>query len=255
MKTSFLFFCLFSSQIFSEEICNIDFDKYKLQAPTDQVHCQNDPKIPADKAVQLVNPFLNFVTGVNEANTSLRKLQVLEHFLKSPQNSKICKNFSSLKLDFQNEFQKNLATCEKGPDLLGTQKKLCEWVLGAYNQKIIDTFYNYWSEVGKDGKATLRPGKYMEDLEMPIRAHNSWCQQVKKNYKQALFLYCNETQEWVLQFELTKKVATSMKKDMKTVEEVLPESQKRENSLREACKYFDKNAINNLNKSFFLKCI
>lgn len=262
MKTiiHFLMISLFTiGPLLASEFCKIDYEKYKLKAPVDCVVCQNDIKIPADKVEVTVNPLINFVTNEKDQADIIRKFKVQEHFLSGKENASRCSNYNSIKKEFAHDFQTYVSTCEKGPDLLDKQKLICEWVLPKYNSKIIDSFYAYWSEVGPDGKVKFKPGKYKEDLESSIRAQESWCRKVEKNYKNRIFLSCGDLKDWVHEFDITKKVSEAMKRDMQSSENQSNSAagveSDRKKMFQDACKYFDTHAATTFTQNFYLECI
>lgn len=246
----------FIQNVLAAEECVIDFNKYKTLAPRDCVSCQNDINIPSDKIEKLVNPVINFVTDSNDQSVVLRRLKVLEHFLSGKSNAARCSNYKKLASDFSKEFKSYVSLCEKGPDLLDTRKPICEWVLSTYSSKVTDTFYAHWTEYGPKGEPKLIPGRYKEDLEPAIRAHESWCRMVKKNYKNKIYLDCNDVTSWVSEFNITKKVSEAMKRDMEAHEESSssPE-ERRQKMFQEGCKYFEKNPATTFTKDLYLNCI
>ncbi len=256
-KLSFFFFFI-SIQVGAAEICKIDFDKYKLQAPVDCVVCQNDIKIPSDAVESTVNPVINFVTEEKEQRSLVRKMKVYDHFLSSNDNATRCSNYKVLAREFSKEFQSHLANCEKGPDLIDKKKIICDWVLPKYNSKITDTFYAYWSEVTPSGQVKFKPGKTMVDIEIPIRAQEAWCRKVEKAYKNRIFLGCQTLKDWVLEFDTAKKISVAMKRDMQVSEEASSSTEtesSRKKMFQNACKYFDTHSASTFTQNLYLECI
>ncbi len=245
----------FTFTVLAVEECPIDFNKYKTQAPTDCVVCQNDVKVPSDKVEKVMTPLINFIEESNDEGIALRKLKVMQHFLESKQNQNKCSNYKTVSSSFKEVFQKYLLSCEKGPeltDIFNKRKAICEWTLSQYNQKITDGFYSYWMTITPDGKPKLIPGKKIEDLEGPIRNQATWCRQVEKNYKNKMFINCGDVQRWDSDFDLVKKVSESMKRDMNSSPQAPAMS--REQMEQQACANIKQ--LNTITATlYFAKCL
>jgi hypothetical protein len=253
---NFIFFIMaFVCQVKAAEVCKIDFGNYKLQAPVDCVKCQTDIKIPSDKVESTVNPLINFVTGSKEQQELIRKFKVMDHFLSSKENAKRCSNFKDLSQNFSKEFQSYVTSCEKGPEVIDRKKVICEWVLPKYSEKVTDSFYAHWTTYGPDKKIKLKPGKYKEDLEPAIRAHEYWCRQVEKNYKNKILLNCTDVKDWVKEFDLVKRVSASVRRDMEVQNDPKNSEEIRKKIFQERCAYFEKNPATTFTSSLYLSCL
>lgn len=237
------------------EVCKVDFENYKLQAPIDCIKCQEDMKIPSDKVESTVNPLINFVTGSKEQQEQIRKFKVMDHFLSSKENIKKCSNYKAFSLNFSKDFQVYVNSCEKGPDIIDRKKVICDWVLPKYSEKVTDSFYAHWTTYGADKKIKLKPGKYKEDIEPAIRAHEYWCRQVEKNYKNKIYLGCNDAKDWVKEFDLVKRVSVSVRRDMEVQDNPKNSEEIREKIFKERCAYFEKNPATTFTSSLYLSCI
>lgn len=256
MKFLILLFCNFLSVFsFAAEVCNLDFKNYRLQAPIDCYKCVYDQKFPSDKVEQTVNPVMGFIMDSEENQILLRKMQVMEHFLRGKNNATTCSNYNDLKKQFNTEFTQQVALCEKGPDLLNKKKKVCSWVLETYAKAINDSFYSYWSYLDEKGNVQFIKGRNKEDLEPSIRSFNNWCNKVLGNYKNKIFLSCSEARDWVKEFDMVKRISDSIKKSLEDSQAKESPEDARKKMFDEGCKYFDKNAATTFTKDLYLACL
>jgi hypothetical protein len=253
MKTLIFLVLLASTQVYSKE-CVVD-TKSSGANPNDCIHCTTDVKSPAGKAGSTFDGVMNFVTNKDDQQKTVSKFKATLNFLNSKKNKAECSNYNVIATNHKNEFKLELAECEEGPDLLDRRKMLCEYVLNAYSNAVIDTFYSYWSRTGANGKPEFIPGRYKEQIEGPIRAHDSWCKKVKANYKNKMYISCGEVSNWVDEFNITKRVGEAMKRDMETKEESISPAEKRKKMLENACKYFDTHDPTTFTKDLYLQCI
>lgn len=254
MKTLIFFVLLFSSQVFSKE-CTVNVNSNGAN-PNDCIHCTTEVKTPAGKAGGTFDGVMNFVTNKDDQQKAVTKYKATANFLNSKKNKAECSNYNAIADAHKNEFKKDLSECEEGPDMLDRRKMLCEYVLNTYSNTVIDTFYAYWSRTGANGKPEFIPGRYKEQIEGPIRDHDSWCKKVKANYKHKMYISCGEVANWVEEFNITKRVGEAMKRDMQTKETPISAAEKRKKMMEDACKIFDEKGINQFTKGLYLaECI
>lgn len=242
----------FSSEAFASECVVGD----KPLPSKDCVHCNETPKAPTESLPKAMGAFSNLLNDKDDQLALVNKLKAYSQVLNTPKAKSECSNFKKLMSDYQAIFQKELGECEKGPTTFFDRRKVvCNYVLNDYAQKILETFYAHWSKPGPDGKPVVIAGKTMEQIEGPIRAHDSWCKKVKKSYGTKLFLSCGEVENWVGQFNITKKVHESMVKDMASSDSAKDSTVDRQKLFEEGCKYFDKNPATTFTSGLYMKCI
>lgn len=221
----------------------------------DCIHCMAEVKTPSERADKLMSPLVDLYSNAKEQQERIAQFKGYAQFLNGQKNKNECSNYKAVMLKFQKDFQKELAECEKGPVLLDRRKVICEWVLNTYSDKVIESFYAHWSVTGPKGEVKLIPGRTKEEIEGPIRAHESWCRKVRGNYKNKMFINCGEVTDWVKEFDLVKRVSESMKRDMESQNAAKPSSDDRERLFEEGCKYFDSNPATTFTKDLYLKCL
>lgn len=253
MKALILFVLLTSSKAYSKE-CAVDMTP-KGANPNDCIHCTADMKTPVGKAGNTFDGVMNFVSNKEEQQKSIAKYKATLSFLNSKKNKTECSNYNAIASKYKSEFRKDLNECEEGPDMLDRRKMLCDYVLNTYSSSIIDTFYAHWSKTGANGKPELIPGRFKEQIEGPIRAHDSWCRKVKANYKNKMFISCGEVAEWVREFDYVKKISDSMRRDREAHEVTVSTEDIRKKQFDEGCKYFETHPATTLTKDLYLECI
>lgn len=253
-----LFFILFSLQINAKEICKINIDKYKIQSPVDSVVCHKDLKNPSEKPEEVLGPIINFITKEKEQKIIVRKLEVFDHFLSNPENINKCSNYKILSKEYNTEFQSYLSKCEKKPNIIDRINKICKWVLPKYNTKIINGFYDFWNEANPDGQLKVKSGKKVDELELPIRAQESWCRKVAEDNKGQIFINCQPLTEWVDQFNRVQKIDMAVKRDLKLSEKARSEvetEKSRQEAFKNMCKYFDTHPVTSSSQALYIECI
>lgn len=223
--------------------------------PKDCIHCTEQMKTPGDKVHSTFASVNDFITNKDDQKKMIDTFKGYERFLNSQKNKNTCSNYDSILKKFQKDFKKELAECEKGPAMFDRNKMLCEWVLNNYSNKVIDTFYAHWTKIGANGQPTLIPGKTKEQIEGPIRAHESWCRKVKSNYKNKMFINCGDVTDWVREFDIVRKVSESMRRDRENQEAAKATSSDRNKLFEEGCKYFETNPATTFTSQLYLECI
>lgn len=247
-----LFLPFLSMNSFAKE-CMVE-----INAPVkaqDCIHCAAELRAPSDKAERLLNPLVDLYTNAKEQNQAIAEFKGHEQFLNSRKNKNECSNYPQVLAKFNKSFQKELSECEKSPGLLDRKKLLCDWVLNTFNEKMRDSFYAHWSELGPKGEVKLIAGRTKEQIEGPIRAHDAWCRKVRKNYKNKTSVYCTDVSGWVAEFDLVKRVSESMKRDLERKEETQPTDADRQRMFLEACKQFDNTPATTFTKDLYMECV
>ncbi|MGZ3788392.1 MAG: hypothetical protein ACXVLQ_07695 [Bacteriovorax sp.] len=181
--------------------CSLNFN----EGHEDCIACQGSLNAPSSKVESTLHQLVNFVTKADEDASNLRKLKVMESFLKVQENSLNCSNYQTVAKEFNKEFSAFLSSCEKGPDALGRHKEICGWALPTYNTMINASFSNFWKDVEKK-----------EELAKTLRAHKSWCNKMNEQYfKQRLFLDCGLVNELVNDLNIREHVRLTLERDMK----------------------------------------
>jgi len=252
----YLGICLFilAFKSFSAD-CPINFETYNLDVGEDCSVCGGKSPSVQNSIASTVSPVIGFVTNSEEQKKEIRKFKVLEHFLSKEIHKKQCSNYGELKLRFQREFKAKLELCEKGPDLLERTKVTCQFVLETFSRKMTDSFYAHWSTVDTKGNVTLIAGRYKEQIEQPIRSHFMWCQKVKKNYKQKIYVDCKDAEDWVSEFNRLKKISESVRRDLEQSVENSSSEDLRRKMFQEGCKYFDNNPATTFTRDLYMACL
>lgn len=233
------------------EVCRIDVNKYKLQAPVDCINCQNDAKTPVDKIESPVHSVINFMTHENEQRTTVRKLKVYDHFLSSKKNKERCSNYKAISSEYFKEFQKHLVSCEQGPKK--KQERICAWVLPQHNTKITEAIFSAVTETHR-GVVRFKRGKYMDDLESPVRAQEAWCRKVEAKYENKVYLGCNQLKNLVREFDLGDRTTAAVKEAREAAQARATEAELREKTKRDGCKYFETHEPTILTQGIYLQC-
>jgi hypothetical protein len=247
-----LFTLILSLNLHAKE-CVIDTSHKEVK---DCVQCGGSLPAVSTKSEGLMSGLVDFATDKKDQVKLVDRFKAYQEFLSAPNAKSQCSNYKALVGTFQQEFQKEVGECEKGPAKFERNRILCEYVLSTYSRKITDTFHSYWSKPGPNGVPVAIPGRYPEQLEGPIRAHMNWCNKVRSVYKGTrAFISCNDMEDLVGRFDAAKNVSESMRRDREAQERSVSTAKSREQLFEEGCKYFDDHAANTFLKDLYLKCV